>query len=157
MGARGKHRTEAMEVTEEKLRLGGKLLAATARPAGEKWAQGESIAQRPWRSQRGGLRVGAKLLAGMRRAAGEKWAQGEKHRTEATEVTEGKLRLGVKLLAATRRPAGEKWAQGEKHRTEVTEVTEGGTEVVGETASGDATRCWAKADIGLDTKRDRLE
>ena len=108
MGARGKHRTEAMEVTE------------------------------------GGIESWGETVSGDATRCGEKWAQGEKHRTEATEVTEGKLRLGVKLLAATRRPAGEKWAQGEKHRTEVTEVTEGGTEVVGETASGDATRCRRK-------------
>jgi hypothetical protein len=59
-----------------KLRLGVKLLAATPRPAGEKWAQGEKHRTEVTEVTEGGLRVGAKLLAGMRRAAGEKWAQG---------------------------------------------------------------------------------
>ncbi len=82
-------------------------------------AQGESIAQRSRRPQRG-IRVGGRMHLGQ-----DRWlpvrehAQRGKHRTEVTEVTEGDLgwwtnALGSRSLAHVR-----EHAQRGKHRTEV--------------------------------------
>jgi hypothetical protein len=85
--------------------------------------EGESIAQRSRRTQRGIGR--GRLLPGTPLAWLQNHAKGEEHRTEVTEDTEGD-RKGERLLPFTGDIAGlaARITRRGKHRTEVTEDTE---------------------------------
>ena len=114
----GKRRTEATEVTEGGFGMGAqRILSVTPwLPAGETSAMGESIAQRPQRSQRGDLGLVARNSIGDTAAC---WARNKRQSGKASHRGHRGHRGGIwdwwpEILAATPRlPGGETRAIGE--------------------------------------------